>query len=636
MAKLFKSYKTLEEYNKDKISVSKDNLTYVQGGTEHTTTEVTDDIVTYNKICFIDEGSYIFRNGQKYTGSDIVDGKYVPLNDNKKIDNEYMPTSTAIFNSNASETVTNTYNYSTTINDIYDSSSSYMDLAAYTDTVNGLTIKEILANENTEILYSIETSPSKIANTSQTNREITLLGESWDGWNSSNCFHLYFNPTSADQTSFQIVLQYVNNGSQISSSTIDFTSSDLSQDSGFENIHIFIKVTKNGMWWTHNTTAVVPTDNWTELTEQKDQISKFFEMNEHYYIGNGNNDNTDASAFGIYNYSITDIETNEVVYDGLTMHYASDDTDLEATQWGNTGYFPNADATHYGMMTPTYVKDIANLKTTVAGFDTNSFVQKNADGTINKQEVKNSSSSNHTYLNGNNVTISGGTFDGTALKGYSRLTNNGFEFSAFQDGGTSYTSLTTVKSGTDGSKIYLSTYDGTSTNSYVNVSSYVKYNSEGYASYFSGVEVNSEYDSTIYGSYFIQYNDNNPIYLDNVASTLIPFITVDTIEGSYLSVLPGKEYHVNFNYDTNSMDSLEFYLTSILADGYSSEWHIWINTTGQGSSYIGNITFTNGFGTGIIWDETPSFDINMLYEISIKYNENIDKFFGIIHEWKLS
>ena len=191
MAKLFKSYKTLEEYNKDKISVSKDNLTYVQGGTKHTATEVTNDIVTYNKICFIDEGSYIFRNGQKYTGSDIVDGKYVPLNDNKKIDNEYMPTSTAIFNSNASETITNTYNYSTTINDIYDSSSSYMDLAAYTGTINELTIKEILANENTEILYSIETSPSKIANTSQTNREITLLGESWDGWNSSNCFHLY-------------------------------------------------------------------------------------------------------------------------------------------------------------------------------------------------------------------------------------------------------------------------------------------------------------------------------------------------------------------------------------------------------------------------------------------------------------
>lgn len=635
MAKLFKSYKTLDEYNKDKISVSKDNLTYVQNGTEYTTTEVTDDIVTYNKICFVGEGSYIFRNGQKYTGSDIVDGKYVPLNDNKKIDNEYMPTSTAIFSSNASETITNTYNYSTVINDSSSSTSTYLDLAVdVVEPINGLTIKEVLANDNTEILYTIDANPTAIASTSQTNREITLLGESWDGWNSSNCFHLYFNPTSIDQTSFQIILQYVNNGSQINSSTLDFASDDLVQDGVIRNIYIFIKVTKNGIWWSHNT-GMVQTDNWVELTEQKDQVSKFFEVNEHYYIGNGNNDNPNASWFGIVNYSITDTETNEIVHDGLKMHYASDDKDLEDTQWGDTGYFPNADTTHYGMMTPTYVKDIANLKTAVASFDTNSFVQKNADGTINKQEVKNSSSSNHTYLNGNNVTISGGTFDGTALKGYSRLSNNGFEFSAFQDGGTSYTSLTTVKSNTDGSKIYLSTYDGTNTNSYVKVSSYVKYSSEGYPSYFSGVEVNSEYDTTIYGSYFIQYGDNAPIYLDNVASTLIPFITVDTIEGSYLSISPGKEYHVNFNYSTNNMDSLEFYLTDG-SQGYSNEWHIWINTSNQSSSYVGNITITNGFGTGIIWDETPSFDIDMLYEISIKYNENINKFFGIIHSWALS
>jgi hypothetical protein len=633
MAKLFKSYKTLDEYNKDKISISKDNLTYVQGGTEHTTTEVTDDIVTYNKICFVDEGSYIFRNGQKYTGSDIVDGKYVPLNNDKKIDNEYMPTSTAIFSSNGSETVTNTYNYSTVIND-GSSTSSHIDLTDVIEPINGLTIKEVLANDNTEILYTIDTNPTIIASTSQTNREITLLGESWDGWNSSNCFHLYFNPTSTDQTTFQIVLQYVNNGSQISSSTIDFTSSDLVQDGANRNIYIFIKVTKNGMWWCYNT-GMAPTDNWTELIEQKDHVSKFFEVNEHYYIGNGNNDNPDVSAFGISNYSITDTETNEVICDGLTMHYASDDKDLEATQWGNTGYFPNADTTHYGMMTPTYVKDIANLKTTVASFNADNFVQKNTDGTINKQEVKNSSSSNHTYLNGNNVTISGGTFDGTALKGYSRLTNNGFEFSTFQDGGTSYTSLTTVKSNTDGSKIYLSTYDGTNTNSYIKMSSYTKYNLEGYVSYFSGIEVNRKYDTTIYGSDFIQYNDSSPIYLDNVASTLIPFIAVDTIEGSYLSISPGKEYHVNFNYLTNKMDSLEFYLTDNY-EGYSNEWHIWINTSNQTSSYTGNITFVDGFGCGIIWDETPSFETDTLYEISIKYNENIGKLFGIIHNWALS
>ncbi len=34
MAKLFKSYKTIDEYNKDKISIAKDNLSYVCGGNE--------------------------------------------------------------------------------------------------------------------------------------------------------------------------------------------------------------------------------------------------------------------------------------------------------------------------------------------------------------------------------------------------------------------------------------------------------------------------------------------------------------------------------------------------------------------------------------------------------------------------
>lgn len=69
MSKLFKSYKTMDEYNADKISISKDNLTYVQSGNEYMTSEVGSDVVTYNKICFIEDGGYIYRNNQEYGGS---------------------------------------------------------------------------------------------------------------------------------------------------------------------------------------------------------------------------------------------------------------------------------------------------------------------------------------------------------------------------------------------------------------------------------------------------------------------------------------------------------------------------------------------------------------------------------------
>lgn len=69
MSKLFKSYKTMDEYNADKISISKDNLTYVQSGAEYMTSEVGSDVVTYNKICFIEDGGYIYRNNQVYGGS---------------------------------------------------------------------------------------------------------------------------------------------------------------------------------------------------------------------------------------------------------------------------------------------------------------------------------------------------------------------------------------------------------------------------------------------------------------------------------------------------------------------------------------------------------------------------------------
>lgn len=68
MSKLFKSYKTMDEYNSDKISISKDNLTYIQGGNEYMGSEVPDNIVTYNKICFIEDGGYIYRNNQIYGG----------------------------------------------------------------------------------------------------------------------------------------------------------------------------------------------------------------------------------------------------------------------------------------------------------------------------------------------------------------------------------------------------------------------------------------------------------------------------------------------------------------------------------------------------------------------------------------
>lgn len=70
MSKLFKSYKTMDEYNKDKISISKDNLSYVYSGSEFMIAEKDDSVVTYNTICFIEDGSYIYRNNKRYTGGD--------------------------------------------------------------------------------------------------------------------------------------------------------------------------------------------------------------------------------------------------------------------------------------------------------------------------------------------------------------------------------------------------------------------------------------------------------------------------------------------------------------------------------------------------------------------------------------
>lgn len=68
MSKLFKSYKTIDEYNKDKISIAKDDLSYVCGGSEFMIEKKDDSVVTYNTICFIEDGTYIYRNNKQYAG----------------------------------------------------------------------------------------------------------------------------------------------------------------------------------------------------------------------------------------------------------------------------------------------------------------------------------------------------------------------------------------------------------------------------------------------------------------------------------------------------------------------------------------------------------------------------------------
>lgn len=68
MAKLFKNYKNMSEYNSDKISISTDNLTYVQNGSVYTS-ETPEGITTYNTICFLNDEGKIYKNNKEYGGS---------------------------------------------------------------------------------------------------------------------------------------------------------------------------------------------------------------------------------------------------------------------------------------------------------------------------------------------------------------------------------------------------------------------------------------------------------------------------------------------------------------------------------------------------------------------------------------
>lgn len=69
--KLFKNYSTLSDYNTDKISISKDNLTYVQNGVSYTTNSP-EGITSYNTICFINDIHSIYKNGINYSAADIT------------------------------------------------------------------------------------------------------------------------------------------------------------------------------------------------------------------------------------------------------------------------------------------------------------------------------------------------------------------------------------------------------------------------------------------------------------------------------------------------------------------------------------------------------------------------------------
>lgn len=75
MSKLFKQFHNMEEYEKSKISFTKDNSSYVYGtdfSKVYTSGDDKSDIVSYNTICFIDESKEIFRNCANYSGL----GKY--------------------------------------------------------------------------------------------------------------------------------------------------------------------------------------------------------------------------------------------------------------------------------------------------------------------------------------------------------------------------------------------------------------------------------------------------------------------------------------------------------------------------------------------------------------------------------
>lgn len=80
--KLFKNYATLSDYNADKISVSKDNLTYVQNGVTYTT-DSPEGITAYNIICFVNDKKIIKKNDIDYNNG--VDASKYLRNDGGNI-----------------------------------------------------------------------------------------------------------------------------------------------------------------------------------------------------------------------------------------------------------------------------------------------------------------------------------------------------------------------------------------------------------------------------------------------------------------------------------------------------------------------------------------------------------------------
>lgn len=69
--KLFKNYNNIDEYNANKISISKDNLTYLQNGVTYTAS-TPEGITSYNVICFIADSRSIYKNGINYSAADVT------------------------------------------------------------------------------------------------------------------------------------------------------------------------------------------------------------------------------------------------------------------------------------------------------------------------------------------------------------------------------------------------------------------------------------------------------------------------------------------------------------------------------------------------------------------------------------
>lgn len=100
MAKLFKQFHNMKEYEASKISFTKDNSSYVYGtdfSKVYTAGDDKSDIVSYNTICFIDESKEIFRNCANYSGlgkyAYMPEGSYLEVNKDAYIHTGVMITS---------------------------------------------------------------------------------------------------------------------------------------------------------------------------------------------------------------------------------------------------------------------------------------------------------------------------------------------------------------------------------------------------------------------------------------------------------------------------------------------------------------------------------------------------------------